>query len=335
MSLNQSEKGHPMLETDQQQPIQPQPKPLLTVEQQIAHMKSKGITFDLCTEADAAAYLRDANNYLRAASYRKLYPRRVGGERDGQYIGLDFEALRRLSSADRVLRSALREVCIDVEHFARVRLLARTVSEGEDGYAVIEGYLADLRSRDRSRVTGSLGWRAAAGDAHDEYAGDLIARYRDQGYPLWVFLEAVEFGRFKDLWLYCAKRWGDQKMLIEHYTLKSVAALRNAACHNRCIINGLSSREPATAYETPSTVLASMNERGMGNSRTRRKKMSNPRVSQIASALYLSSELCERDSTRERHAEAMASATDALDETRPFCPADGSLASYFDFIETA
>ena len=310
-----------------------QSKPFLTVEQQIAHMKSKGITFDLCSEAEAAAYLRDANNYLRTASYRKLYPRRSGGPRNGEYIGLDFEALRRLSSADRVLRSALREVCIDVEHFARVYLLERAEMETEDGYSVVADYLTDLKSRDRSRITSSLNWRASSSNARDEYVGSLIARYHEEGYPLWVFLEAIEFGRFKDLWLYCARRWDDRNMLTEHYTLKSVAALRNAVCHNRCIVNGLSSHESATDYETPSTVLTSMNEHGMGNSRSRRQKMSNPRVSQIASALYLSHELCVRDTTRARHAEAMATAVRALDTARSLCPADGSLTSYFDSIE--
>lgn len=29
-------------------------KPLLTVEQQLAHLKAKGVTFDLCNEEEAA-----------------------------------------------------------------------------------------------------------------------------------------------------------------------------------------------------------------------------------------------------------------------------------------
>ena len=33
------------------------PKPMLTVEQQIAHMKTKGITFNLVSEGEAAAHL--------------------------------------------------------------------------------------------------------------------------------------------------------------------------------------------------------------------------------------------------------------------------------------
>ena len=307
-------------------------KPLLTIEQQIAHMKTKGITFELCSEEEAADYLAHANNYLRTASYRKLYPVRTEGARAGQYIGLDFEALRRLSSADHALRQALRGIVLDVEHFARMGLLNRALAEGEDGYAVVADYLTDLSSRDRARITGSLGWRAHDGNAHDEYSGNLIAHYQAQGYPLWVFLEVVEFGKFKDLWLYCARRWNDRNMVVEHYTLKSAGALRNAVCHNRCLINGFSSRGPDAAYKTPSTVLASMNQHGIKNGRSRRQKMSNPRISQIASALYLSSILCTRETTRARHAAAMASSLSSLDAARPLCPADGSLGSYFDFI---
>ncbi len=34
-------------------------KPLLTTDQQIAHLKAKGISFDSCTEVEAAEYLTD------------------------------------------------------------------------------------------------------------------------------------------------------------------------------------------------------------------------------------------------------------------------------------
>ncbi len=60
------------------------------------------------------------------------------------------------------------------------------------------------------------------------------------GYPLWVFLEAIEFGRFCGLWLFCANRWDGRSMLDMHYMLKGVKSLRNATCHNGCIINGFS-----------------------------------------------------------------------------------------------
>ena len=50
---------------------------------------------------------------------------KLDGPYAGGYIGLDFAALMAPSSADRTLRSALREICIDVEHFARIDLINR------------------------------------------------------------------------------------------------------------------------------------------------------------------------------------------------------------------
>ena len=310
----------------------PAHKPFMTPTQLVAALKARGVTFERCSEGEAADYLAHANNYLRAASYRKLYPVQIEGTRAGEYVGLDFEALRRLSSADRVLRSALREICIDVEHFARVCLLNRAIVEGEDGYQIVEDYLADLTPRDRARVTGGLGWRARDGESRDEYSGALIAHYRVEGYPLWVFLEVVEFGHFCDLWLFCARRWGDRDMRRLHYVLKSVKAIRNAVCHNSCIINGFSVTSERADFPTSNPIAASMNEHGLKSSKSRRSKMRNLRVAQIAAVLFASSEFCRRESTRTRHSEAMGTVREAFDAVRPLCPADGSLTSYFDFI---
>lgn len=315
------------------QDLPPRAKPMLAAEELVAHLKSRGVTFELCSEADAAAYLAHANNYLRAASYRKLYPVHAEGPNSGRYIGLDFGALVELSSVDRVLRTALRDIALDVEHFAKVRLLDRALSEGEDGYAVVSDYLeGHLTSRSRSRVSTGLASRGRAGEGHDEYSGDLIAHYNEQGYPLWVFLEVIEFWRFCDLWLFCAGRWDDEAMVVAHYWLKSIRALRNSACHNSCIVNGFSSSSDRAVFQTPDDMLRSMNALGLKNTKSRRAKMRNLRVAHIAATLYGSYELCTRESTRARHAEAMGSVRRAFDAARPVCPADGSLTGYFDFI---
>lgn len=297
----------------------------------VERLKQKGVTFELCSEKDASDYLARSNNYLRAASYRKLYPKKVGGSHDGEYIGLDFEALRRLSSADRVLRCALREICIDVEHFARVRLLERARAEGEDGWSIVTEYLEGLPKRGE-RVTVTLSRRGVLGDYHDEYSGDLIAHYEQQGYPLWVFLEVVEFGRFCDFWLFCAKRWNDKRMFDYHYVLKSVKALRNASCHNSCIINGLSTDSDRAGFPISDPILVSLREHGLKNSKSTRAKLRNLRVAQIAAALFASNEFCQNVKTGKRHAEEMFSVRMSFKVARPICPADGSLVSFFDFI---
>lgn len=59
-------------------------KPILTVEEQIAHLKAKGVKFVLCDEAEAVRYLAEKCNFFKLASYRKLFAKREGGDRDGQ-----------------------------------------------------------------------------------------------------------------------------------------------------------------------------------------------------------------------------------------------------------
>lgn len=90
------------------------PKHFLTPEQQVAHLRARGVRFELCPETDAADYLRRGNNYLRTASYRKLYDRVLEGPRAGEYSNLDFAYLVDLSSIDRRLREAFRDLTIDV-----------------------------------------------------------------------------------------------------------------------------------------------------------------------------------------------------------------------------
>ena len=112
-------------------------RPKLTATELVEHLKGKGVTFKLCSEDEAADYLENVSPYTHSACYRKLYPVKAQGPRAGDYIGLDFGALVTLSTADRVLRSSLREVCADVEHFARQELQRRIDRHDEDGYQIV------------------------------------------------------------------------------------------------------------------------------------------------------------------------------------------------------
>lgn len=167
--------------TDQQPQAEQHAKPLLTVGEQIAHMRAKGITFDLVSEEDAAAYLADRTYFFKLYAYRELFERRVGGPRNGQYVGLDFGHLVRLASLDRTLRYALLPMTLDVEHFARTKLVREfTRREGGDGYSVVADHLAALNHKQRNRRTGEV--RALADDA---YCGELVPKYPlPDGMPL-------------------------------------------------------------------------------------------------------------------------------------------------------
>lgn len=168
-------------------------KPILTIEQQIMHLKQKGVSFELCAEAKAARILAGQDHYFRLAAYRVLFPKRVGGPRDGQYAGLDFGHLVDLAAIDRELRGFLLPLTLDVENSAKTRLIERiTEKPGEDGYSILSDYLAALNHGDRNRREGEL--RRLQNDA---YLGPLVSRYPIGEMPAWVFLELSSFGAFE------------------------------------------------------------------------------------------------------------------------------------------
>ena len=269
-------------------------KPLLTVEQQIAHMKSKGITFDLCSEEEAAAYLADRTYFFKLYAYRVLFERRVGGLRDGQYVGLDFGYLKLLASLDRTLRYVLLPMTLDVEHFARTKLV-REVAErpDEDGYSIVSDYFASLNHDDRRRRMGEIN-----GFLKDAYSGDLVRKYfLPDSMPLWVYLEMASFGSFVDLWLFCARRWDDRSMLDGHYQLRQSKLIRNACAHSSNVINGFA--RTGGGVSASADVMRAIARTGVSH-RVRTAKMANPRLQQIATLLYLHAKTVPEGTARNR-----------------------------------
>lgn len=310
------------------------PKPARTPKELVGLLKDHGVKFEKCSEEDAVEYLRHTNNYFRAASYRKLYPVREFGPDKGKYGNLDFAALVALSSIDRKLRCAFREITIDIEHFARVELVEKCIEHGEDGYKIVEDYFARLRKTGNGRAVKAIKDRSATGDKPDPYSGDLIAHYLNDlgGLSVWALLEVVEFGRFADFWLFCAKRWKDQEMLDHHYLLKSVKGLRNACCHNNCIVHAFSKDAESASFSVRDPLASSLKENGLKNTKSRKGKLHNLRIAQIAATLYAATIFCDRDSTSARHAELLGKFRASVDAARPLFPNDGSLGAYFDFV---
>ena len=55
----------------------PKSKPWLTPDEQMKHLRSQGVRFDLMSEKDAISYLAKNNNFFRLRSYRQGFARVV------------------------------------------------------------------------------------------------------------------------------------------------------------------------------------------------------------------------------------------------------------------
>lgn len=311
------------IEQEPQDP--PASKPLLTVGQQIAHLKSKGMTFCLCTEGEAAEYLRTKCQFFRIYAYRRSFPKRVGGRLDGQYANLDFGQLRLLSQIDRMLRDALLPMTLDVEHYAKVRLLAAAEDAGEDGHAVMRDYFASVSKRQRDYLKAEFFRRKAS-----PYSGDLVRRYGDD-MPIWVFLEVMSFGAFLGLLKYCAERWNSKGLLKLHYQLRLSKEVRNGSAHGACFLNDLSERKD-TGLRAPTDVVIDIVRCGIPK-RLRVKWLRSPRMMQICTLICLYNRTVPDGTAKSERTSYLKKLFRITEEKRHQLPAECPATNAVSFIE--
>jgi abortive infection bacteriophage resistance protein len=206
-------------------------KTILSVDEQINHMKSKGITFNEITEIEAKEFLTEHNYYMKLAAYRANYEKCDAGRRAGEYKKLDFAYLKELSTIDMHLRYKIIDMCLDIEHAIKVKLVNdATNNVGEDGYEIVRRFFA---KEENSRVLKNIKSHKAG-----EYCKDLIEKYYPY-FPIWVFVELVSFG---DLICFCSFYEDTYHIqIVNNVFMNTVRDLRNAA-HSNCILNKLTER---------------------------------------------------------------------------------------------
>lgn len=293
----------------------------LTPQEQVQHLLSKGVQFDLWAEEDAEEYLRRNNSYFRLRSYRSNFAKRVGGKKDGQYIDLDFAMLVDLSIIDMYLRNELLPLTLDIEHFSKMALLGEIERYGEDGYEIIKDFLASCE-----RSEGNRRWNVALDEIsrgkYSPYTKGLVERHPENDYPVWEFFEVIPFGRFAYFVKFCSRRFEDRNLESLFYLLQSVKGLRNACAHNNCIINDMKAGD--STHKPRASVLRALGGIGIGKA-ARQTKMSNERFQQIATTMYLHRHLAS-EGVIEHRAEHLERFVERMAKHRDYY-APGSLVS--------
>lgn len=257
----------------------------LTPEEQVEHMKGQGITFEHYSEEKAIRYLKENNNYFKLRAYRKNYNK----DGNGKYIGLDFAYLRDIAIIDMRIRYELLEMCLDIEHMARVNLIKKVVeSSDEDGYSVIADY-----QRERPDKYQQVLQRAS----NSIYCSDLQTKY-DSKMPVWAFVEMLQFSNMCDFYKFVGKRLKDKEMLKEYYMFQEIRQLRNACAHSNCVLNDLgASHNPKHKADLAMTkALSEVVTRDVS-----RRKLSNDRIRQITTLLYLYSRYIKSSGLKRYH----------------------------------
>lgn len=222
-------------------------KKFLTYDQLIQHMKEKGIKFKIVSEEEAKEFLKGHNYYMKLASYRFNYSK-YGADhlKRGEYQNLDFGYLKELSTIDMYLRRYVEQMCLDIEHAIKVRLIDEvTRNPHENGYEIVRSYFAEEDSD--LRLLKSIRKHKSG-----EYCKDLIIKYYPY-FPIWVLVEIISFGDLLHICGYYDKKYGT-KILLENKHMNIVRDLRNASAHNNCLMNKMvEEMEPSKQPDTKIT----------------------------------------------------------------------------------
>ena len=262
-------------------------KKLLTIDELIAHMENKGIQFNIVSKEKAKHFLQEHNYYFKLASYRKNYDKYPFGRKAGKYKDLEFAYLKDLSTIDSHIRYEIIQMCLDIEHSLRTRVIRDlAVNPDEDGYNIVNQW--DPNFQHRSKILTHL---------NTSYCKSLIEKYKPN-FPAWVLLELLSFGelcKFVQAYdvIYPHRLNWKIRMLFP------VRDIRNASAHNNCLIfdvreNSGINVTPAIRYFLYHQVFNKTHKRLCQNA------LNNKPIHDLLCLLYLYPEIVESEFLRKQ-----------------------------------
>ena len=252
-------------------------KTKLSIDEQIADMKSKGIRFELCNEADAKKFLSNNTYYFKLKAYEKNYS---NDNKEHVYKDLDFEHIKELSKIDMYLRKLILDMCLDIEHILKTRLIYDcTINPDTDGYDIVKSFLAHNYLVEKSIKDKAKGNSACS---------DLASKYVDDDdnllpMPIWTIVELLSFGDFISLYTFYYQTYKGRFPEYSRY-LGSIRYLRNASAHSNCLIHSLRKK---SGFSKTQQVMLTLSRAKHINEKTRLHKMSIPVVHDFVTLLLV------------------------------------------------
>ena len=301
-------------------------KPKLTVNDQIEHSQKKGIKFERCSVHVAQEYLQKNNNYFKLTAYRKNFQKHADGEQAGKYINLDFAYLIDLAVIDMELRYLLVHIALDVEHYAKMQLIKCVeTSDSEDGYTIVQDYFDSLEKEQKELLEGEL-----KRNKKNIYCGELARKY-DGHYPIWAFVETIPFGRLISFYKFCAERFDNKVMKNNYFRLLTCKEIRNASAHSNCILNDL--KAGTAMYKTNNAVSCELMKIEGITKEIRTRKMSNARVQQIITLLYMHKLMVTSQSVHERESRKLQEFVERMFLHIDYYKGNNLITTTFDFLK--
>ena len=304
-------------------------KPKLDTDGQIRHLISKGIKFELISEDAATAYLKESNNYFKLRAYRKNFPQHPDGPDKGKYINLDFAELKDLAIIDMRMRYVFIHMALDIEHFAKVKLLQAIEGSDDDGYQIVEDFCNFLKGEDKR--CDKHYFDALEKDLNrnrtNPYCGGIIKNY-DGCYPVWAFVEIIPLGTLISFYGFCSNKLGRKDLNDEYYLLKTIKDLRNASAHSNCIIHDMGKKD--AKHKANYSVLRALN--GITKA-AKDSQLGNESMRQMITLLYTHNLLVTSKGVHERAKNDLNEIVSRMYRHIDYYIDNENILAYFDFFK--
>ena len=297
-------------------------KALLSVDELVIHMKEKGITFNEITEDEAKEFLTKNNYYMKLASYRSNYVKCDTGKRTGKYCKLDFAYLKELSTIDMYLRYKIMDICLDIEHAIKVKLLNEVTNNlDEDGYNIVRKFLAqDIHFRVLKNIKSHKS---------GEYCKDLIEKYYPY-FPIWVFVELISFGDLLYLCSFYEETYGVR--IVNNKLMNTVRDIRNASAHSNCLLNQMTTEIDSTKQPNNEITTFIKNMRNISTS-SRKNNLKYQFTYSFITLLYVYDGLIQETSKKKRYTELQSFMNTRVNRNPDYFKSNSKVIGVYEFLK--
>ena len=202
-----------------------------TVDNQIALLKSHGITFTLFSESDARFFLQNQSYYYKVKAYRANYAHHRTEDSPHTYEGLDFGHLVELSKLDFSISRFTLTVALGVEHALKIHVNNMLMEENKDD-------LSEYIVRQLTQY-----WPHS--EIRPNPYTENLARHSENDYQVWHLWELQPFSWQIEFYTKLFEYLHPEEEVPLKYLLFITRKLRNAVSHGNCLLADVNLKTPS------------------------------------------------------------------------------------------
>jgi len=301
------------------QPTLGKAKKKLIFSEMIDHLESKGVLFNVIKKDAALRILEETNYYYKLTAYKKNFQK----NHNDKYVNLEFAYLYDLSTIDMRLRYITLQMCLDIEHALKVKILRDiTNNDQEDGYVIVADFLSTHKLSIEECMPGS--------NSKTHYNDTLIRRHRGQP-AVWIIFETMTFGQFSRFVEFYKFRNGMKDPYYKDISevIRYIKNIRNAAAHSHPVIMDVAqSRNDRTSRVITSFV----KDIPTISSKMRNNKLRNRKVHDLVALLFTYNQYITSAGMKSHRYQDIGDLLQRCKRNQEFYTKNNSLTSVHDFF---